>query len=243
MRKVLSIVSCSISWFMCVRYACLGFTRSITSSAWSRQKWPGCGLPPQGVDHEHVQPSRARPARLGDDVHVCAIRHVADAEAEHLEAAVDERDRRHRSPSTSNGAAVMRLERSWDEAGGQRLGVGVEGVEERAADHRLDLPRAVEREGLAEFPGTGGVVEAEQVVGVVVRVEDRVDDRTRSRISCSRISGVVSMRIVPRGARIRHGAVALVAGSGERQTAHSQPIIGTPTDVPVPRKVKVATRP
>ena len=42
-----------------------------------------------------------------------------------------------------------------------------------------------------------------------------------------------------RGAEKDGTAVAVIRGSVERQTSQEQPTIGTPTEVPVPRKVKV----
>src|SRR6188508_3685874 len=48
------------------------------------------------------------------------------------------------------------------------------------------------------------------------------------------------MRILPRGARMTtEQRYRLLRRLVDRQTAHSHPIIGTPTDVPVPRKVNV----
>jgi hypothetical protein len=38
------------------------------------------------------------------------------------------------------------------------------------------------------------------------------------------------------------GRVRLSRGSVDRQTAHVQPIIGTPWDVPVPRKVTLVVK-
>ena len=57
-------------------------------------------------------------------------------------------------------------------------------------------------------------------------------------MSCSRSSGGVSIRMVaPSASTSAPERVRWSRGSVERQTAQSQPIWGTPNDVPVPRKV------
>src|SRR5918992_3414046 len=57
-------------------------------------------------------------------------------------------------------------------------------------------------------------------------------------MSWSRSSGGVSIRIVdPPSCTTAPLRVRLSLGSVERQTGQSQPIWGTPNDVPVPRKV------
>src|SRR5919109_3095539 len=57
-------------------------------------------------------------------------------------------------------------------------------------------------------------------------------------MSCRRSSGGVSIRIVaPPSCTTAPLRVRLSLGSVERQTGQSQPIWGTPNDVPVPRKV------
>jgi len=62
--------------------------------------------------------------------------------------------------------------------------------------------------------------------------------RTRSRNSCKRISGVVSMSRLPRGKLNKTlGRVRWFRGSLEVQTGHSHPIMGTPLEVPLPRKI------
>src|SRR6516164_7932587 len=59
-----------------------------------------------------------------------------------------------------------------------------------------------------------------------------------SRSNCERRSGVVSMSRFPSGnPRTRLHRIRLFLGLSLVQVAQSQPIDGTPTDVPVPRKI------
>jgi len=62
------------------------------------------------------------------------------------------------------------------------------------------------------------IIKAHDVIGVRVRKNDRIDT-----------PNILAIEDRSRWSR----------GSGERQTSQSQPIIGTPCDVPVPRKVTV----
>ena len=83
-----------------------------------------------------------------------------------------------RSPSTSNGSLVDAAELELRQhARRQVVAAGVEGVGERLADDLFDLVGAVDRQRPAELlREEPQVVEAEQVIGVVVRVQDRVDE-------------------------------------------------------------------
>ena len=81
-------------------------------------------------------------------------------------------------------------------------------------------------------------VEAHDVVGVRVGEEDRVDAsdavpqglraQVRRRVH-EHAGAVVALEVDRRPGRLSRGSV-------EWQTAQSQPIMGTPCDVPVPRK-------
>src|SRR5688572_14264773 len=57
--------------------------------------------------------------------------------------------------------------------------------------------------------------------------------------ACERRSGPASMRIAPPASvwMTTEGRVRRSRGSSDRHVPHSQPIIGTPCEVPVPRKV------
>ena len=78
------------------------------------------------------------------------------------------------------------------------------------------------------------------MVGVVVGVEDGVDELDiRAEQLQPQFRRGVDEDVAARRVDEDRAAVAVVRGLVERQTAQSQPIIGTPTDVPVPRKVNV----
>ena len=72
-------------------------------------------------------------------------------------------------------------------------------------------------------------VEAENVIGVTVGVEDRVD---ASHISCEGLGTQASRRSIRIDGRLRASR-----GSVEQQVRQSQPIMGTPCEVPVPSMV------
>ena len=62
-----------------------------------------------------------------------------------------------------------------------------------------------------------------------------------SRMACSRKSGVVSMTTVrPSHCTMTEGRVRRSWGSAEVQTRQSQPMVGTPIEVPLPSTVSVA---
>ena len=82
-------------------------------------------------------------------------------------------------------------------------------------------------------------VQAHDVIGVAVREEDRVDpaDAVGQRLRAEVGSGIDEHAGPVVGIDVDRGAQPVSRGSVERQVAHSQPIIGTPCDVPVPRNV------
>ena len=95
------------------------------------------------------------------------------------------------------------------------------------------------------------VVHAEDVVGVAVGVEDGVEavDAGGNGLGVEVGAGVdddvvafPAMRTEGRVRRLRgEGAGSPGAGeTAERQTAQSHPSVGTPIEVPLPRKVRVA---
>ncbi len=78
------------------------------------------------------------------------------------------------------------------------------------------------------------------MIGVAVREEDGVDaaDVVRQRLRAQVGPGVDQQRRPSSSVAMRtEGRSRLSRGSVERQVAQSQPIIGTPCDVPVPRNV------
>ena len=91
------------------------------------------------------------------------------------------------------------------------------------------------------------VVQAEDVVGVAVGVEDGVDaaDAFAEGLGVEVGAGVDEDDVVvvgdEDGGRVRRLRGSPVGESAEVQTAQSQPSVGTPMEVPVPRKVRVAS--
>ena len=84
------------------------------------------------------------------------------------------------------------------------------------------------------------LVEPEDVIGVAVREEDGVDaaDAERQRLRAQVGSGIDQQRVPVVGLDEDRRAPAPIARIGRiDRSAQSQPIIGTPCDVPVPRKV------
>jgi hypothetical protein len=77
------------------------------------------------------------------------------------------------------------------------------------------------------------------VIGVAVGDEHGVDaaEPVRQRLLAQVGGGIDEDLRVPRDVDVDRRAEPLSFGSSEVQTAQSQPIIGTPCDVPVPRKV------
>ena len=73
-------------------------------------------------------------------------------------------------------------------------------VAEDAADRLLDVVLAINRNRPADpARKQPGVVEPKEMVGMRVSKGNRMDKRTRSRKSCIRISGVVSISRLPAG--------------------------------------------
>ena len=133
---------------------------------------------PQGVEDQGVEPFEHRPALVGDAGHVGAVREVAEPEAQDAESAVLQADRQHALAQHGERLAGRDpLEPQPGQAADRDVVRGlVEGVGERLADHLLGLRLAIERDRAADRPGEQpGVVQAEEVVGVVMGVEDRVD--------------------------------------------------------------------
>ena len=144
-------------------------------------------------------------------------------------------------PSTSNGRpGAILSNRSWGTPPARDArGLLVEGVIEHPADRGLGLLLAIHRdrpaEGLGEQPG---VVQAEQVVGVVMGVEDRVDlaDPLAEQLE-PHLGRGVDQQVAGGQLDRTLGRIPRLRGSSDRQTSHSHPITGTPVEVPVPRKI------
>ena len=147
-----------------------------------------------------------------------------------------------RSPSTSistPGAIRDELELG-NEPRRPLLGSGPKRITEDAPDRLLGVLLAINRHRPTDPAGKlSGVVEPEQVVGMSVRERDRMDQPHRSRARAGSASRA-SCRSADcrRETTAKRWAVCVrFRGSVEVQTEQSQPIMGTPLDVPVPRKI------
>ena len=130
---------------------------------------------PQAVEDQDIEAAEQRPGRVRDAAGVGAIGNSTEAEAEHVEGAVLE-PQRHNTASENlerRRADPLELEPGHATAGRRRRG---EGVVEGLADPGLHRP-------LAQHPHRPAGVEAERphvveavdVVNVVVRVKHSVD--------------------------------------------------------------------
>ncbi len=136
------------------------------------------GAVAEGVENEDVEAVELFQAFGRDAVGVGAVGDVADAEAEDVEA---------RPVVQADGSDFCAEQVEGFEADGVkgelwgRAGVGglavAEGVVERFANAVFDERLAVERDGMAEVEREEAkIVEAKDVVGVLVGEEDGVDD-------------------------------------------------------------------
>ena len=136
------------------------------------------GAVAEGVEHEDVEPFQQRQAFVRDAVGVGAVGEVADAKAEDFEAgAVLEADGGDPLAQDVKGGQANAPEFQ----AGDRPVVGLlpvrEGVAERQTDALLHDFFAVERHRMPQVERKQPqVVEAENVVGVLVGIEDGVGD-------------------------------------------------------------------
>jgi len=171
----------------------------------------------EGIEHEHIEPFQESHACGRDSVGVGAIGHVADAEAEDIETgAMREADGRDSRSEQIERVGVDSLEVELrGSAGVCVLAIG-KGVIERLANAGLDCRFAVERHGVAQIERKEAqVVEAEDVVGVLVREEDRVDDADAlAEKLLPQVGRGVDEEIALRQAEEGGAAGAFVAGVG-----------------------------
>lgn len=130
----------------------------------------------QRVDDEDAEVLQQRQAGVGDDVHVGEISSVPEAEACHLLLAVDER---HALESGSvNGDGFLAFETVHADAGAGRIfRFGREGIVEDSLDDGGAGVVGIKRHvavGMMEGE-RAQIIEAEDVVGVGVGVEDGID--------------------------------------------------------------------
>ena len=180
-------------------------------------------------------PLEQRPGRVRDGAAIGQIRKIADAIPVNPARAVQQRHR-HESGRADRELPRQRKQHHPRNAAALRRPV-LEGV-------RKDPPQIRQRALVAV---TGNrltlqriepphIVEPQHVVRVAVRVEDRVHaaqpvlQRLRAEIG----RRVDEHRRAARDGDENGGARAVSRGSSDRQVAHSQPIIGTPCDVPEP---------
>ena len=138
------------------------------------------GLDPERVEDQDVEPFEQRPGLVGDPADVGAIRQVADPEARGPgtgRGRVGPAGSPGRGPGRAAPGPIRSNSILGTPPGGIGLGPVVEGVMERPADRLLGhRPRSRSAPGRRSFLGEHpGVVEPEQVVGVVVRERDRMD--------------------------------------------------------------------
>ena len=200
--------------------------------------------PPQRVEHQRRRGRAAGAARpRGHGLHVGDVGQRAEAIAEHPEVAVAERERQHLDAGHLDRRGRARS-RAAPGSGFEVPSYGRTVVE--------DVAEASGAAARAFRPGRTPAAARRWRTEKIAQIVDAVRCGRRARgcrpprrravtppaMSCRRSSGGVSIRIVA-PSRLDHRAdrVRLSRGSVERQTAQSQPIWGTPNDVPVPRKV------
>ena len=202
--------------------------------------------------------------RLGEQRHdasgmwLQSVRYAkrADAEAEHRQRAVQQRhghdlDAAERERSGDVGTASA--------AAGRRPAVSAASKMYANIWRRRRRVRASHKHGnrvLLHLVEPPHIVEAEHVVGVGVREQDRVDaadvvrERLRAqvgrRVDENRSGRARRPKARPAASRPSsiedRGRVPLVARIGRTADAQSQPIAGTPCDVPLPRTVMTRSR-
>jgi hypothetical protein len=184
----------------------------------------GMWLRPQRVDNEHVEVLDQRKARVGDGAHVSQVSRRSEAEAADSKTAVKQ-GHALKADSGNIGEFVV-IETVELYAGtGRILGVRLEGVLKDALEDVGCCVIGIEAEAarVAKAERTE-VVHAEDVVGMRVRIEDRVDmadsfpqcliAKVGSRVDDHRLAGPVVRPL-----------------DSDRRTAAGIPRIGGSTDV------------
>jgi len=196
-------------------------------------------LASQAIKDQYVEPPQLMQAGGGDRVGVGAVGDVAEAEAEYVAAGPVaqpqwyDRGAQHLERLESDGAQLELGHR----ARMQVFGRG-EGVVERSANAIFDLRFAIEGHGPAEIKlHQPQVVQAKDMVGVSVGVDDRVDDadllaqellpQVGRRIDEQIPLGQAEDHAAPRAAIARivagaHGAVAANGRHADRSAGPQQ---------------------
>ena len=176
----------------------------------------GVGLVAEGIEDEDVESFEEGPAFVGDLTDIGAVGEVADAEAEDVESAVFEPDRDDflTEDSERDGGGDAFEAELGEVTGGDGLGAFVEGVAEDAFDGLLGMFVAKDGDWAVEIFGEeAGVVEAEEVVDVVVGVGDGVDESDVFAEELeAHFGGRIDQEVAEGKAHEDAGACALVAG-------------------------------
>ena len=155
----------------------------------------------QRVEHQHVEVFQQRPRGVGNRVAVGQVGERPDAEPEHRQRPVQQRDRDDRRAAEREGAGqLVQVEPRQASA---RRGGRVEDVVERLPHPGQGARGAVAgyRAPLAEVVDPH-VVEPEHVVGVGVREEDGVDAR---KLETERLRAQVRRRVDQHGGAVVEG--------------------------------------
>ena len=103
-RQTLLRAACPRSWQMCVKNARRGASFSTDSSDRSTVECVGCGLMPQRIQKQHVQPAQHLHGFLGNVAVIRQIRRAAEPETVHRASAVLRRIGMNSTPNRSIGA-------------------------------------------------------------------------------------------------------------------------------------------
>ena len=171
----------------------------------------------QRIEDQYPQSLQARPTVARNLTDVGAIRHVADAEAEHVEVAVIHRNRRDDFAEDRERIARDALKgQLGNHGGGQLLCLWAESVGERRANLAFDIGGAVER----HRPPSGRDIgrrssRPEQMIRVIVGEQYGVDETDAlAQELQSQLRGRVDEDAATRQAQQHGAAIALVVRIG-----------------------------
>lgn len=138
----------------------------------------GVGAVAESVEDEDIESFEEREAGFGDFVAVGAVSDSSDAESVDLEAwTMLEGDEDDLGAEDFDGASIEAMHGELRNGSGVRLGEVGERVIEGLAESGFDDIGAVNGDGMAEVElEEAEVIESEDVIGVFVGVDHRVDD-------------------------------------------------------------------
>ena len=188
------------------------------------------------------RPSSRLQLSSGNPIDVRAVGQIADPESQHQERPVVEPDRQDPlAEDLERDPGSIRM--NWilgTNPARPVLRPVLERIGEDAPDAILGLLLAEDRHGPADPLGEEpGVVEAEQVVGVIVRVGDGVDptDPLAEELDPHLGRGVDQQVPGRKAEQARSAGCAGSAGRSRCRRGNRSPGTGTPVEVPVPRKI------